>query len=87
MNTDNSLLLLQRALREARTQDDVQFYRLLRTGVSILKLTEEDIAHQFGASRPTVKRWLAGTSAPHPAVRRPVYDWLLGQTAKARSVQ
>ena len=63
-------------LRVASRTDAAEFKRLLGRGIEFLSLTDKDIAREFGASRPTVTRWRNGDNAPHPAMRKPVFDWL-----------
>jgi len=64
------------SLRGASQQDDAAFHLLLVRGMELLQLLDKDIAREFGASRPTVTRWRNGVNAPHPAMRRPVFEWL-----------
>lgn len=52
------------------------FTRLLTRGIALLNLTDKELAREFGASRPTVTRWRNGDNAPHPAMRKPVFDFL-----------
>jgi transcriptional regulator with XRE-family HTH domain len=59
------------------------FRRVLLHAIEVLDLTDEEIAHKFGASRPTVTRWRNGANAPHAALHATVYRWLLS-AAKAR---
>lgn len=33
-------------------------------------MTEKDVAHFFGASLPTVTRWIVRANTPHPAIMR-----------------
>lgn len=64
------------ALQAADIRDDEAFRSLLNQGMECLGLFDKDIAHEFNVSRPTVTRWRNGTNAPHPLMRRPVYDRL-----------
>lgn len=75
MNTD-ALASFIAALEGADSQDDATFQALLAQGIESLQLVDKDIAHAFTVSRPTVTRWRNGESAPHPALRKPVFDWL-----------
>lgn len=34
------------------------------------------LARRMGASRPTIVRWATGESAPHPALRDTVLEWI-----------
>jgi transcriptional regulator with XRE-family HTH domain len=64
------------ALETAEFRNDVQFQQLFSRGMTLLNLADIDVAREFGASRPTVTRWRNGTNAPHPAMRKHVYDLL-----------
>ena len=64
------------AIKSVDEKDSEQFRYLLVEGMKLLNLFDKDIAHEFGASRPTVNRWKNGIDAPHPAMRRPVYRYL-----------
>jgi len=63
-------------VKSADLRDDQRFYSLFGQAVDVLQLLDKDVAREFGASRPTVTRWRNGINAPHPAVRKAVYDWL-----------
>ena len=76
MANQNELRLFVEDLRAADVQDDQTFHLLLSRGVELLQLLDKDIAREFGVSRPTVTRWRNRTNAPHPAMRRPVYNLL-----------
>lgn len=41
-----------------------------------LNLTDLEVAEEFDVSVPTVIRWKAGTTAPHPAMQPYVFEWL-----------
>lgn len=76
MATTHQLETFVVELRAANRTDASEFKRLLGRGIELLSLTDKDIAREFGASRPTVTRWRNGDNAPHPAMRKPVFDWL-----------
>lgn len=67
------------ALKVASANDDKVFHSLLLEGIRLLNLTNKEIAHRFDVSRPTIERWRTGINAPHPAMRKAVYDWLLSR--------
>lgn len=69
-------------LKDADTRDDRKFHDAVSQGVALLQLMDKDIAHEFGVSRPTVTRWRNGANAPHPVMRKHVYD-LLERRARA----
>lgn len=43
-------------------------------------MSERDVAHLFGASKVTVRRWREGLSHPHPALMKPYIQDLRGKT-------
>ncbi len=63
--------------------DDVLFAKIVSNAMHFLNLSDRDMAERFSISRPSVTRWRTGVSAPHPAMRRPVFDHLLRMIAKA----
>jgi len=65
------------SLSSADPQDDAAFLVLLRRAFETLRLTDTDLSREFGMSRPTVTRWRNGVTTPHPALRKPLYAWLL----------
>ena len=67
---------LLQALKTAEPMDDARFHEVFSCGVTLLNLSDKDVAREFGASRPTVTRWRNGANAPHPAMRKHVYDLL-----------
>lgn len=56
-----------------------RFTQVFNYAVRKLCLSNEEIARQFGASRPTIARWKSGANAPHSALHESVYNWLLGR--------
>lgn len=68
---------LEAALQGSSTKEF--FYQLLQRSIEFTSLTDQQIAHQFGASRPTISRWRNGRNAPHAALRPTIYNWLLGK--------
>ena len=54
-----------------------EFHRVLLEAIGLLDLTDEEIAQEYDASRPTITRWRNGTNAPHAALRPTIYAWLL----------
>lgn len=55
------------------------FANLLNTAQSALGLTELEMSHLFKVSRPTVNRWTRGVTAPHPLLRKAVFDSLISK--------
>lgn len=68
--------LLHRA-SHADIEDDQEFRSILSEAMKRLSLSDDDIAGALLVSRPTVNRWLEGKSEPHPAMRRPIYAWII----------
>lgn len=58
-----------------------RFRLAMDTGFAV-GVSEADIAHLFGASRPTVRRWLIHSSTPHPAMLRAFIAALEEEIAK-----
>jgi hypothetical protein len=64
------------SLKSANLKSDEQFKTLLNRGMELLRLIDADISKEFGVSRPTVNRWRNGANAPHPAMRKPLFNYL-----------
>ncbi len=56
------------------------FCEILNEGIETSHVTDAEIAHSFGVSRPTVKRWRSGDAAPHPKMQATVLFWLCART-------
>ena len=69
-------------LRSADTSNEKVFQELLNSGMKLMMMNDEDIAYQFGVSRPTVTRWRNGKNAPHPAMRKVIFNWLRKRAEK-----
>lgn len=76
MSTSETLKTYINDLKAVDHKSDDQFKELLRRGIELLQLSDKTIAHEFGASRPTVTRWRNGNNAPHPGFRKHIYTWL-----------
>ena len=61
---------------DADPANDDQFRKLLEQAKTVLLLDNGKIADALLVSRPTVARWLASLSSPHPAMRRPIFKWI-----------
>lgn len=59
-----------------------EFYSALITLMDILHMNERDLAHEFGASRPTVARWLSRENMPHIAMRQSIINTLKDMITK-----
>jgi len=59
--------------------DSKEFHQRLTEALSKKKnLTVRMIAHEFGASFPTVERWMSGENYPHEALRDLVLKFVEG---------
>lgn len=76
MATSNELQAYIAVLQKTSQTDDAAFKSVVARGMDLLQLLDSDLAHHLGVSRPTVNRWRSGANAPHPAMRKHVFDWL-----------
>jgi hypothetical protein len=60
-----------------------EFRRAIETALES-GMTESDIAHFFGASKVTVRRWKSGENHPHPAIMKVMPAQLLEEAAKKK---
>ena len=81
---DTKLTDLITALMQADVKDDDAFARLVSASMLKLHLEDKDLALEFSASRPTVTRWRNGTNAPHPAMRKPIFQYLQARLEKVK---
>jgi len=79
------LRALSSDLAKADPENREAFHALVGRVFALLSLKDEDFAHQFGMSRPSVTRWRNGSTAPHPAVRRQVFARLARRVREATS--
>lgn len=77
MTHAEQLEALHARLESPDIQDDKLFGTLVRAATELLGITDHDLAERFTMSRSTATRWRNGTAVPHPAMRRPVYKFLL----------
>lgn len=77
-NYEEQLTACAKALRAAGKDDAAEFSRLIEFA-NRLGVTNKEIGFRFGISKPTVARWLDGTTAPHPIMRKHVLDWFAGR--------
>ncbi len=66
----------QLAAYPAGSEDDTLFQSLFTDAQNLLELDDTGLAKMFQVSRPTINRWVAGRTAPHPLARRAVMDAL-----------
>lgn len=55
---------------------DYQFWVLIEHALCTLGISQKDLAHEFGVTMNTVKRWLNRGNAPHPEMRKVVFAYL-----------
>ena len=70
MNIDQTLKDVEYGL--SHLEDDKHFTRTVQS----VDIDIGVIAETLGVSRPTAKRWIAGTTRPLPPMRKPVYSGL-----------
>jgi hypothetical protein len=64
--------------------DDLAFQALMALAVELWG--EEAMAEVAAVSLPTIRRWVAGASDPHPAMRRPLYLNLLRRVVRGQDL-
>ena len=63
----------------ANPKDTPIFHAVVSQAVEVLDVSHQELAAAFHVSRPTVTRWVNKVSAPHPALRPMIYDWVEAQ--------
>lgn len=72
----------------AATDEEIEFGGLVRAAQQLLELDDTDMARILNVSRPTIGRWIRGTSSPHPLMRRAICGALIKDArAKLRVIQ
>jgi hypothetical protein len=64
--------------------EKADFSRILNHAQKLLRKTDLDMSVLFKVSRPTVNRWTRGITAPHPMLRKAVFDTLLVEAKHAQ---
>ena len=83
MNRTEQLESLRSRLEKPELQDPQFFVGVLKAAIQLFTpLTDATLAREFGMTRSTATRWRNGTAVPHPAMRRPVFSYLLGLAKK-----
>ncbi|MDE2403409.1 MAG: hypothetical protein KGM17_01675 [Sphingomonadales bacterium] len=59
--------------------ESVDFGAVFRLSQKVLERTDLDMSRMFKVSRPTISRWTRGITAPHPVMRRAMFDLLQAQ--------
>lgn len=83
MSRLNELYGLRSRIDEVDYEDAPAFHRIVSEALALLEIADADLASRFNMSRPSVNRWKNGRNAPHPAVRRPVYEFFTKQASRA----
>jgi len=71
---------LQQSSASPATAD---FGRVLNHAQKILGKSDLQMSQLFKVSRPTINRWTRGVNAPHPLLRKAVFDALLIEVRQA----
>lgn len=64
-------------LEDADANDDKVFYTVIRRAMQVLETPTADVAEVIGVARPTLARWVAAASSPHPTIRPAIYRGLI----------
>ena len=70
---------LMHEIGKVSEENDGIFGQLVDRAMTMIPMTDGELAMLFSASRPTVTRWRKGTDVPHTAMRRPIYNELLNK--------
>lgn len=57
--------------------DDEGFWQIMSAIIDDGYFTEQSLANELPISKPTIMRWKARTTAPHTAMRKSLYDYLV----------
>jgi DNA-binding transcriptional regulator YiaG len=60
----------------AQAEDDELFRQLFNDAQAVLEMEDSELALKFQVSRPTINRWAAGRTVPHPIARKAVIEQL-----------
>jgi DNA-binding transcriptional regulator YiaG len=66
----------KKILSKADAESDVTFQIVINLALKLLPMTEKDFYRRFDMSVPSMKRWINGTSAPHPIMRKRVFEFI-----------
>jgi hypothetical protein len=61
-----------------------EFRALLNDAIDSGRVSEKEVRAYVGVSKPSLERWRQGLSAPHPAIRRYVIDYVHGRRTPLR---
>jgi hypothetical protein len=75
--------LVQELASASSDPEAAEFGRVFHHAQSVLGKTDLQMSLLFKVSRPTVGRWARSVTAPHPMLRKAVFDVLLGEAKQA----
>ena len=64
-------------LKSVSIEDDEVFYKIIQK--SLFFLDKNDLRRKFDLSKLGLERWLNKKNAPHPAIRKHVFNFLIKQ--------
>ena len=67
---------LRERVQSVSVRDDGAFHSIFSEAKRLLELSDTDVSEVLLVSRPTVNRWINGRNLPHPAMRKPIFDWI-----------
>ena len=71
--------LIRELGQAAASPADADFAVVVSHAQRVLGMTDIQMSMLFKVSRPTINRWSRGVTAPHPMLRKAVFDALLVQ--------
>jgi len=71
--------LIAKLAAASSTDADVDFGGLVLAAQRLLAMDDGDMARMLKVSRPTIGRWIRGSSSPHPLGRGAIFEVLSGQ--------
>lgn len=75
--------LVEELVPAVASPEKTDFARVFRHAQSVLGKSDLQLSHLFKVSRPTIGRWSRGVTAPHPLLRKAVYETLLSEAKHA----
>jgi hypothetical protein len=75
--------LIEELVKAGADPERADFGRVFKHSCRVLGKTDLQMSVLFKISRPTVGRWTRGVTAPHPILRKAVFDTLIGEAKRA----
>jgi hypothetical protein len=75
--------LIEELVPAVADPEHADFARVFHHAQLVLGKTDLQLSHLFKVSRPTVGRWARGITAPHPFLRKAVFETLLAEAKSA----